>query len=69
MNDELRDEYEFDFKQARPNRFAKQFSTGGRVVYLDPDVATVFSNSESVNRILRALLATMPPSNSIDNED
>ncbi|MEX2172290.1 MAG: hypothetical protein WD851_23420 [Pirellulales bacterium] len=64
MSDELRDEYEFDYQQARPNRFAEQFPAGGRLVYLDPDVATVFSDAESVNRVLKALLATMPTLNS-----
>lgn len=68
MNDELRDEYEFDYQKARPSRFAEQFPAGGRVVYLEPDVATAFSDSESVNRVLKALLATMPSLSSTNGE-
>jgi len=33
---------------------------GSRIVLLDPDVAEVFTTPESVNSVLRALLATMP---------
>jgi hypothetical protein len=29
MNDELRDEYQFDYKQAKPNRFAAKLQKGG----------------------------------------
>lgn len=31
------------------------------LVALDPDVAAVFGNAETVNRVLRALIETMPP--------
>jgi hypothetical protein len=31
-----------------------------RVIILDPDVAEYFKDSESVNRILRALIGNMP---------
>jgi len=61
MTDELRDEYRFDYRKARPNRFAAELPSGGRVVYLEPEVAAVFTDSAQVNRLLRALLATMPP--------
>jgi hypothetical protein len=60
MSDELREEYEFDYSEARRNRFARLLRPGGRIVYLDPDVATVFADSETVNRVLKALLETMP---------
>ena len=60
MNDELRDEYEFDYRQARPNRFAATVRKGGRLVVLDPEVAAAFRESGSVNAVLRALLQTMP---------
>ncbi len=56
----LRREYRFDYRKARPNRFASRFKAGSRLVLLDPDVAQVFTTPESVNTILRALLATMP---------
>ena len=61
MADELRDEYEFDYGQAKPNRFAAKLKKGGRLVVLDPEVAAAFAGSEPVNAVLRALLQTMPP--------
>lgn len=60
MSDELRDEYQFDYKQAKPNRFAAKLQKGGRLVVLDPEVAAAFQGSESVNAVLKALLQTMP---------
>lgn len=60
MSDEVRAEYEFDYRQAKPNRFAAGLKKGGRVVVLDPEVAEVFQSSQDVNAVLRALLQTMP---------
>ena len=60
MGDELRSEYEFDYTKAKPNRFAAALKKGGRLVVLDPEVAAAFENSDTVNAVLRALLATMP---------
>ncbi len=57
--DDLRPEYDFDYKQARTNRFAGRVAEQP-VVVLDPDVAEVFSTPEEVNRALRALIAAMP---------
>ncbi len=53
-------EYHFDYKKARPNRFAARLTPDARAVVLDPDVAAVFTTPESVNAILRALIETMP---------
>jgi hypothetical protein len=53
-------EYRFDYRKARPNRFAARLKPGSRAVLLDPDVAAVFSTPESVNSVLRALIETMP---------
>ena len=58
QEDDLLPEYDFDYRKARPNRFA--FKDDQRVVILDPDVAEIFKTSESVNEVLRALIATMP---------
>lgn len=58
--DELRPEYRFDYRKAKPNRFAKRYRTGSRVVVLAPDVAKVFTSTESVNTALRALLKAIP---------
>lgn len=60
MSDQLRPEYEFDYRQAKPNRFAAGLKKGGRMVVLEPEVAEVFRNSQDVNAVLRALLQTMP---------
>jgi len=59
--DELRPEYDFDYSKARPNRFAGQVDKSQVVVMLDPDISEVFTTSESVNAVLRALIKTMPP--------
>ena len=61
-NNELRSEYRFDYSKAKPNRFAEQARPGCLAVLLDPDVAQVFNSPESVNGVLRALMATMPSS-------
>ena len=58
--DELQPEYRFDYRKARPNRFAARYKAGSRVVLLDPDIAKAFTTPESVNAVLRALLETMP---------
>jgi hypothetical protein len=58
--DDLLPEYRFEYRKARPNRFATRFKAGSRLVLLDPDVAQVFTSPESVNAVLRALLLTMP---------
>ncbi|MDI6794680.1 MAG: hypothetical protein QME81_17745 [bacterium] len=53
--DDMLPEYNFDYRKARPNRFAAQFDKKHLVVSLDPDVAKVFTTPESVNAVLRAL--------------
>jgi hypothetical protein len=58
--DELQPEYQFDYRRAKPNRFASKYQEGSRVVVLDADVAQVFTTQESVNDVLRALLKSMP---------
>jgi hypothetical protein len=58
---ELRPEYHFDYRKAKPNRFAGQPREDRVVVVLDPDVSEVFQTPDSVNEILRALIKTMPP--------
>ena len=60
---DLLPEYRFDYRKARPNRFAARLKPGTRAVVLDPDIAAVFPTPESVNAVLRALIETMPPRN------
>ena len=52
--DEIRAEY--DFSVGVRGKHHQQFQAGTNVVLLDPDVAQVFKDSESVNRALRLLL-------------
>jgi hypothetical protein len=60
-DDELMSEYNFDYQKAKPNRFAvRAGKPTPKVVVLDEDVAQVFTTPESVNKVLRALIDTMP---------
>jgi len=63
-DEEMLLEYHFDYSKARPNRFARRLKQGSRVVVIEPDVAAVFGTPDSVNSVLRALIATMPHRNS-----
>lgn len=56
----MRPEYRFDYRKARSNRFAGRSKGEHLVVVLDPDIARVFTTPESVNKVLRALIAAMP---------
>jgi len=58
--EDMRREYRFDYKKAKPNRFAKQMARGTIAVVLDPDVAAVFKSSEAVNNLLRSVIAVLP---------
>ena len=46
---------EYDFSEGVRGKYAERYARGSNVVVLDPDVAQVFSDSESVNEALRAL--------------
>jgi hypothetical protein len=47
---------EIDFSGGERGRYATRFAQGTNVVMLEPDVAEVFPDSESVNAALRVLL-------------
>ena len=51
--DEPRPEY--DFSNAMPNKYAKRYKQGTNVVLLDPEVAEVFRDSNSVNEALKPI--------------
>ncbi len=53
-------EYRFDYRKARPNRFAPLMKGTTVAVVLDPDVAAVFQSSESVNTLLRSVISALP---------
>ena len=57
--DELREHYSFDYSKAKPNRFAHRFSEESIAVVLDPDVAAVFTTSETANQALRVLITAL----------
>lgn len=60
VRDEMRREYRFDYRKARPNRFAPLLKGRTVAVVLDPDVASVFRSSESVNGLLRSVVMALP---------
>jgi hypothetical protein len=66
LDDELLAQYRFDYTKAKPNRFAasdgKQLL---KVVVLDEDIAQVFTTPESVNKVLRALIESMPQATTV----
>jgi hypothetical protein len=60
-------EYNFDYSKAKPNRFAIKQSPV--TVTLDADIAEVFTNSEAVNKALRAILLALPNSHNASKCD
>ena len=54
--EDLLPEYNFDYSKAKPNRFVQKTIN----VTLDEDVAKIFTDSESVNKALRAILTVLP---------
>jgi hypothetical protein len=58
--DDLRREYQFDYSACRPNRFASRLRGDAIAVVLEPDVAEVFGSSQSVNQLLRSVIAALP---------
>lgn len=57
LDDNMREEY--DFSSGVRGKYAQRYAEGSNVVVLDPDVAEVFSDRESVNRTLRAVADIM----------
>ncbi len=53
----MRSEYEFDYSQAKPNRFAAHITRPVVAVVLEPDVASVFDSAAKVNAQLRSIIA------------
>ncbi len=49
--------YDFDYRKAKPNRFAARLAQERLMVVLDPDIAAIFPTSEAVNEALRVLAA------------
>ena len=56
-NNGLRAEYNFhELKGAVRGKYARQYRAGTNLVHLEPDVAKVFANDQSVNETLRSLM-------------
>jgi hypothetical protein len=47
---------EYDFSAGVRGKYADLFAKGTNVVVLEPDIAEVFTDSESVNKALRTLV-------------
>lgn len=66
MNQEMNNERdpemldEYDFSNGVRGKYAGRFAKGSNVVVLDPDVAQVFTDSESVNQALRTFAGINP---------
>ena len=58
--EEMRREYQFDYRKSRPNRFAPHMKGGAVAIVLDPDVASVYRSSGSVNSLLRSVIKALP---------
>ncbi len=57
--DDMLPEYHFDYRQARPNRFATDIVEGSLIVVLEPDIAQVFKTPESIQAVLRAIAGVL----------
>jgi len=47
---------EYDFKKGVQGKYAKRYAEGTNVIVIDPDVAKVFPDHDSVNQALRSLM-------------
>lgn len=64
---EMLPEYDLDFSQSRPNKFAAILKKQERLIPIDEDVFKVFDDSEKVNNALRYLIRAMPKRNLLQN--
>ena len=55
--DDVRPGYQFDYSQAKPNRFASGLKRPVVAVVLESDVAAVFDSSAKVNAQLRSAIS------------
>ena len=56
----MRREYRFDYGKSRLNRFAPLMKGRTVAVVLDPDIASVFQSSDSINSLLRSVITALP---------
>jgi len=50
----------YDFSEGVRGKYSEKFTEGSNVIILDPDVASLFPDSESVNKALRAIASVAP---------
>ena len=56
-NEDLRPEYDFfKMKGGVRGKYASRYHSGTNLVHLEPDVAKVFSDDDTVNQTLRSLM-------------
>ena len=56
LNDDLKEEYDFyQLSGGIRGKYVDQYREGTNLVLLEPDVAKIFPDSQSVNEALRAL--------------
>jgi len=55
--DDVRPKYQFDYSQAKPNRFESRMTRPVVAVVLESDVAAVFDSSAKVNEQLRSAIS------------
>ncbi|NEQ85824.1 MAG: hypothetical protein F6K26_38705 [Moorea sp. SIO2I5] len=67
FDDEMLPEYQFDYRKAKPNRFASKSDKTMNIVVLDEDIAEVFTTPEAVNKALRALIEVVPRTVKVDD--
>ena len=60
-NDDLLPEYDLDFSESKPNRFAEKYKRMVHYVGLEPDIADAFPTEKSVNEALRQYLKITKP--------
>ena len=60
IGDDMPDNYDFDYSQSQPNRFAPILAEQNGFVKLQPDVHKVFHTSDQVNNALRAFINAIP---------
>jgi hypothetical protein len=66
LNDDLREEYDFSrMTGGVRGKYAQQYHEGAKLILLEPDVAQVFPDAESVNEALRALVKIIQQSKAI----
>ena len=46
---------EYDFRHAKPNKYAARYAVGSSIVVLEPDVAALYPTARKVNEALRTL--------------